>query len=101
MRYCFENIIGYKEEKEELEIMASALSKMAESPKSNSYCPRGLLLAGDPGLGKTFFAKTLIDEVDEKRGSDKQFSRGCGSWATAVTIGMVGADTNPATPIGV
>lgn len=63
MRYCFENIIGYKEEKEELEIMASALNKMAENPKSNSYCPRGLLLTGDPGLGKTFFAKTLIDEV--------------------------------------
>lgn len=63
MRYCFENIIGYKEEKEELEIMAFALNRMAENPKSNSYCPRGLLLAGDPGLGKTFFAKTLIDEV--------------------------------------
>ena len=63
MRYCFENIIGYKEEKEELEIMASALNKMAENHKSNSYCPRGLLLAGDPGLGKTFFAKILIDEV--------------------------------------
>lgn len=63
MQYCFDDIIGYKEEKEELEIMASALNKMAKNPKSTSYCPRGLLLAGDPGLGKTFFAKTLIDEV--------------------------------------
>lgn len=63
MRYCFEDIVGYKEEKEELEVMASALNRMAESPKSNSYCPRGLLLAGEPGLGKTFFARTLIDEV--------------------------------------
>lgn len=63
MRYCFDDIIGYKEEKEELKIMAFALSRMAEDPKSGSYCPRGLLLAGDPGLGKTFFAKTFIDEV--------------------------------------
>lgn len=63
MQYCFDDIIGYKEEKEELEIMASALNRMAKNPKSNSYCPRGLLLAGGPGLGKTFFAKTLIDEV--------------------------------------
>ena len=63
MRYCFDDIIGYKEEKEELEVMALALNRMAENPKSNSYCPRGLLLAGEPGLGKTLFAKTLIDEV--------------------------------------
>ena len=63
MQYCFDDIIGYKEEKEELEIMASALDKMAKDPSSSSYCPRGLLLAGEPGLGKTFFAKTLIDEV--------------------------------------
>lgn len=63
MRYCFDDIIGYKEEKEELEVMALALNRMAENPKFNSYCPRGLLLAGEPGLGKTLFAKTLIDEV--------------------------------------
>lgn len=63
MRYCFDDIIGYKEEKEELKVMALALNRMAENPKSNSYCPRGLLLAGEPGLGKTLFAKTLIDEV--------------------------------------
>ena len=59
MQYCFENIIGYKEEKEELEIMASALSKLAESHKSNSYCPRGLLLAGAPGLVKHSSPKPL------------------------------------------
>ena len=63
MRYCFDDIVGYKEEREELEIMASALNRMADNPKSKSYCPRGLLLAGEPGLGKTFFAKILIDEV--------------------------------------
>lgn len=63
MRYCFDNIVGYKEEKEELEIMVSALNKMAKNPESSSYCPRGLLFAGEPGLGKTFFAKTFIDEV--------------------------------------
>lgn len=63
-KYTFDDIVGYKEEKEELEIVAAALDKMVKNPKSSFYCPTGLLLTGDPGLGKTFFAKTLIDEVN-------------------------------------
>lgn len=62
--FCtFDDIVGYEEEKEELEIMAAALEKMAADPKASRFCPRGLLLAGAPGLGKTFFAETLINEV--------------------------------------
>lgn len=63
MKHDFGNIIGYKEEKEELGIVAASLERMANDPRTGKYCPKGLLLCGGPGLGKTFFAKTLIDAV--------------------------------------
>lgn len=58
----FDDIVGYEDEKEELAIMATAIEKMA-SGNANGYCPRGLLLCGDPGLGKTLFARALIGAV--------------------------------------
>ena len=42
-----------------------------------------------------------LAEVDEKRGSGKQLSRGCGCWLTAVTIGVVDADTKSTVFAGV
>ena len=42
-----------------------------------------------------------LAEVEEKRGSDKQLSRGCGCWLTAVTIGVVDADTKSTVFAGV
>lgn len=63
MFYTFDNIVGYDEEKEEIEVVAAAIKKVAADPKSGRFCPKGLLLAGAPGLGKTFFAQTLINEV--------------------------------------
>lgn len=63
MNCTIDDIVGFDEEKEELRVMAAALKKMSGNPKAKAYCPRGLLLAGDPGLGKTFFAEALINET--------------------------------------
>ena len=40
MFYTIDDIVGFKEEKEELGIMAAALKKMSANPKSQRFCAR-------------------------------------------------------------
>ena len=57
----FDNIIGYETVKQELRDVCDALVNRETYRAFGVDAPRGLLLYGDPGLGKTLMAKSLIE----------------------------------------
>ena len=64
---AFDKVIGYENEKEEL----FQLCDMAKNPGKYAALgvklPRGILLHGVPGVGKTLMATALLDEMDGGR----------------------------------
>ena len=60
---AFDKVIGYEKEKEEL----YQLCDMAKNPEKYAALgvklPRGILLHGVPGVGKTLMASALIEEM--------------------------------------
>ena len=64
---AFDKVIGYEKEKEEL----CQLCDMAKNPEKYAALgvklPRGILLHGVPGVGKTLMASALIEEMGEGR----------------------------------
>ena len=64
---AFDKVIGYEKEKEEL----YQLCDMAKNPEKYAALgvklPRGILLHGVPGVGKTLMASALIEEMGENR----------------------------------
>lgn len=76
---AFDNVIGYDSLKQELmEILDIMQHKEVYEPL-NVSCPRGLLLYGDPGLGKTLIANSFIETsgrpsvVCRKNASEQSF----------------------------
>ena len=59
---AFEKIIGYKDIKAELIRFADVLKNTEKYSELGVTLPSGLLLYGDPGLGKTLMAKCFIEE---------------------------------------
>ncbi len=57
----FDSIIGYSKEKRDLEQVADILKNKAIYEKLGVRSPRGLLLYGGPGVGKTLMAEALIE----------------------------------------
>lgn len=60
---AFDKIIGYKEEKEELMRICDMIKNPAKYKSLGVKLPRGLLLHGQPGVGKTLMATALIEEL--------------------------------------
>ena len=62
----FENVIGYEKEKGQL----YRLCDMVKSPEKYAALgvrlPRGVLLHGDPGVGKTLMATALLEAMGRK-----------------------------------
>lgn len=58
----FDQIIGYEQEKKELNQIADVLKNSDIYKKLGVSSPRGLLLHGEPGVGKTLMANALIAE---------------------------------------
>ena len=60
---AFDKVIGYEKEKEELH----QLCDMSKNPEKYAALgvklPRGILLYGVPGVGKTLMASALIEEM--------------------------------------
>ena len=57
----FDRIIGYESIRKELERTADALKNTEIYSRLGVSAPRGLLLYGNPGVGKTLMASCLID----------------------------------------
>ena len=58
----FENVIGYEDVKAELIRICDVLRFPDKYKKLGVVSPRGVMLYGDPGIGKTLLAKSFIKE---------------------------------------
>ena len=61
-----ENIIGYEIEKKRIEEIADVLKNHQKYQEKGIYIPKGLLLTGPAGVGKTLFAKYLAELSNAK-----------------------------------
>ena len=62
----FDKIIGYEAIKQELEQISDVLANPEAYEKIGVVSPRGLLLHGDPGVGKTLMASAVIKASGRK-----------------------------------
>ena len=63
---AFEKIIGYEDEKLELKRICDILRNTDKYKKLGVTTPRGLLLHGGPGVGKTLMATCVVEESGRK-----------------------------------
>ncbi|HIQ36917.1 MAG TPA: ATP-dependent metallopeptidase FtsH/Yme1/Tma family protein [Desulfocapsa sulfexigens] len=63
-KVAFEDVAGIDEAKEELEEIIDFLKEPEKFTKLGARIPKGVLLAGSPGTGKTLLAKAIAGEAD-------------------------------------
>jgi len=59
----FDKVIGYDDLKVEMKIMCDAMKNPEKYKKLGATIPHGMLLYGDPGIGKSLLAKTFAEET--------------------------------------
>ena len=63
----FNQVMGYEPIKEELYRIIDCLNNIDKYNKLGAKSPKGLLLYGDPGLGKTLIANCFINSINRKK----------------------------------
>lgn len=63
----FEGIIGYEHIKNELERLIDCINNKEKYERLGVKIPKNLLLHGEPGLGKTLFAKAFINSLNRNK----------------------------------
>ena len=76
---AFDKVIGYEATKRELLQLCDMLRNREIYEEMGARLPHGLLLYGDPGLGKTLLARCFVEEsglhtitVRRDKGGDRQ-----------------------------
>lgn len=64
MKCTFDNIAGYKNEKEELKRLCEVYSNRDKYLNKGAKLPKGVIFYGEAGTGKTLFTKVLADECN-------------------------------------
>ena len=62
-RITFDDVAGVDEEKEELEEVVEFLKNPRKFTEMGARIPKGVLLVGQPGTGKTLLAKAVAGEA--------------------------------------
>ena len=62
-RITFEDVAGVDEEKEELQEIVEFLKSPKKFTDMGARIPKGVLLVGQPGTGKTLLAKAVAGEA--------------------------------------
>jgi cell division protease FtsH len=81
-KYRFDDVAGIDEVKEEVQDIVSFLKEPEKYKKVSAKMPKGVLLAGAPGTGKTLLAKAIAGE------SDVPFLNASGSEFMEVYVGV-------------
>lgn len=58
----FDKVVGYEDIKRELQMFSDVIKNFEKYEKLGVKLPRGILLDGEPGVGKTLLAKCFIEE---------------------------------------